>query len=232
MNSRSEDFSKTLEKYLLKDKEILNSEAMNKILDKYEANKKFLDDVTESEKEEISKEIIKALSKESNFKAYRRTTIRDIIDCFEIYGGFLNNIKTEDREKSCRSLDIWISEYIYSKYLNELYEVLHPKKTEPSKEIKKDLKIIEHFEKMIKNKIDLYSLKTTNYSNDIENLFNTIDKLKDDLISKSFFIFSKYKYYQFELTPKKEFESILRIIIKDYDLKNTSLPAKQLKDSL
>lgn len=149
------------------------------------------------------------------------TEYENILHSFELYGSFLNSIPLKERYEIIHDkLLVWMIEYT-DKDTNELYIY-----GEPPKEIKKDINIIEKFEEMIFKR--LWGLNSEIYNE----LNNQLQQIKNDLQKEKFQIIPKEAYYGLPAIRKKELTEILSKIVKEYNIKGTSVSKKQLVDSI
>jgi hypothetical protein len=181
-----------------------------------------------------------------NEKDLFKEILESVIYNFEIYGDFLNTIPLEDRENIISTKILtWIYNYA-SNDVNREINRLMPISKEASKEIKKNISIIEKFENMIhdnfsylENTIDRNNKfnipnksQSINTMNSIKILLSTTKDLKHDLSSKNFNIFSKYKYYPLEITTKTNLSNILDELIDTYNIKGHNPHKKSLIDNI
>jgi chemotaxis protein histidine kinase CheA len=192
-----------------------------------------MDNENEDFSETLNKYLVKKL-KNRDYDRYKIDAIEDIVGTIKGSAEFLNMIPIEDREKACRTLNIWIEDYISSNYFNQLFNVMFTKPNQPSREIKKDLKTITTFETLIKDKIDIDFLKLSNKTKvqEVEDLLKIINDLKNDLETKELDIFNRYKYYEYETIPKTDLSHIIDMIKEDHNIKITTLEKKELIDNL
>jgi len=165
---------------------------------------------------------------------------------FELHGDFLNCIPIADRENIISTKILtWINNYTSNNINREVNRLL-PITKEASKEIKKNIGIIEKFEDMINDNFSFLeeTIKRNNEFNipneadkintinAIKILLSTTDDLKQDLSKKEFKIFSKYKYYPLEITTKSNLSNILDDIINQFNIKGHNPHKKQLIDNI
>lgn len=185
--------------------------------------------------ESFAKTLRKALEDEISYVILEESLeIREsVFNSFEMYGDFLNCIPLEDREPIIyNNIFPWLIRYS-SNPLTETFNRRLPLQKEAPKEIKKNIGIIEKFEKMLlenfsplQETIELNNALNVPNENQkiktieaIKTLLKTTGSLKDDLKNKDFKIFPKYKYYPYDLETKKELQTILLNLIDTYDIK-------------
>lgn len=183
-----------------------------------------------------------------------------ILESFEVHGNFLDEIAFSDNPDSSNDMLMivdWIIAYSISWMqltYNEFSKEDDPdrvKRTEdPSKSIKRDIKIIQNFENLIKDRFDFMlkgnKLRQKYIKEDhkklltereektelIENLLAGVESLKKDLEEKTFQLFMREEYYQMGTISKQNLGRILATLAKKYKLSNHTIDQKQLIDDI
>lgn len=184
--------------------------------------------------------------KEIVFDEYILGIYESVLYSFETYGDFLNCIPLGDREKIIYNKILpWVSSYASNSLLKQINR-LSPITKEAVKEIDKNIGIIDRFENMIQENFSPIA-ETINLNNEfnipndpqsvknievVKVLLKTTNILKDDLISKDFKIFPKYKYRAYDRISKKGLEVILNNLVTTYRIKGASVDKKDLKDNI
>lgn len=174
-----------------------------------------------------------------------KTEFENILLNFEKYGSFLDSIPIKERGNIITAkLFPWIKEYTKNSSNTKLEELFPFKENwEPEKEIKKPLKIIQKFEKMLHEIYDPKDDFIKHFNEKgvpplaeeeqvytfLKEMLDNTEILRKDLEDANFKIFPKVNYYKFKKTSKKALEIILIGICKDYNIENVNDKIKTLK---
>lgn len=150
----------------------------------------------------------------------------EVIECFETYGYFLNDIQEgENKLSAFENIMSWINGYyVTNVFASDGYGTYYPK-VDAGKKIKKMTRIIDNFENIIVEQFGEYLEEIEEYGsdyhirgefrNELDQISNTLDcvrRLKKDLQEKNFHIFQRNRFYKKDRVSKQDFKWILKDI--------------------
>ncbi len=170
---------------------------------------------------------------------YDITFIDSVINTFETYGTFLNDIPIDEQEENIWLISDWIRDYYIRQQMSARQ---HYPKIDAGKKIRQVERKLADFSKLIdeqfgdilevleENSEDLYPKTFIHQLKKISDAQNLALELHDDIHYKKFRLFNRDRFYK--ITSKQDLLHLLKDINHRCSLNTKQLNIKELVDNL